>query len=646
MAHRWLTPLLCLSVVFASAQSHSTVDSLVNRLSAAVGKEKVRLLSSLCTELSAHNTEKSIRYGKQAVQLAEKIHDEAGLAQASLALAHSYRLVNDRPHALSLLLNTLSIYRERKDLSGQALTLELLGQIYLDLGGYPEALDRLLQALELYRQAGKPAKAALVLGSIGHLYAAEHHDSSAIHYLRQSLALLEAQPQKSYGDLTLAANDIGLQYKATGHFDEALAYLHKAATYCQQIPLPYRTHAESMVLTNLGSLQESRHNYDKALEYNQQALALAQRSNNRVLLGLSHKNRGRIYSLQEDYPRAIASYLQADTIFSGFHMADQLAETSMALTDNYFHLGNYPMAVRYGKRALEISTKAHQPALAQKALQDLVHIFEATGDFRQALVFQQQYQAIRDTLLTQEKTDQISKLQVLFDVNRKQESIKLLEMTREKEKVIRYVLCAGILLLIIIGALIYRQQRMLIRKDRLIHASQQTLMQVQLTNTRMHEEQLRNELQGKNKELTTYALNFIQKNQLLEELKQKIRTLKQEADGKAGPELSRLQYMISHSFNLDKDWDDFRIYFEQVHHRFFQELQARFKDLTAKELRLCALMKLNLSSKEIATILGISVNSVKMARYRMRKKIGVNSETDLTCFMINFEKQLEEQSIR
>ena len=122
--------------------------------------------------------------------------------------------------------------------------------------------------------------------------------------------------------------------------------------------------------------------------------------------------------------------------------------------------------------------------------------------------------------------------------------------------------------------------------------------------------------------------------------------MKQEADGKAGPELSRLQYMISHSFNLDKDWDDFRIYFEQVHHRFFQELQARFKDLTAKELRLCALMKLNLSSKEIATILGISVNSVKMARYRMRKKIGVNSETDLTCFMINFEKQLEEQSIR
>jgi DNA-binding CsgD family transcriptional regulator len=214
----------------------------------------------------------------------------------------------------------------------------------------------------------------------------------------------------------------------------------------------------------------------------------------------------------------------------------------------------------------------------------------------------------------------------------------------EKERILLYVLLGCFAFLIIIGLLIYRQQRLKNRKDKMIYASQQQLMEARLTNTKLHEEQLQNEVKLKNKELTSFALNFIQKNQLLETLKTKIMDMRKEANGVMSQKLNNLQHIIRHSFNLDEDWNEFRLYFEQVHDQFFKELNTHYPDLSGKELRLCALLKLNLSTKEMATILGISPASVKMARYRLRKKLNLDSENDLTAFMIRLEKNISEKS--
>ena len=102
-------------------------------------------------------------------------------------------------------------------------------------------------------------------------------------------------------------------------------------------------------------------------------------------------------------------------------------------------------------------------------------------------------------------------------------------------------------------------------------------------------------------------------------------------------EISRLVHLIDYSFSLDKDWEGFSKIFEQVHRGFFVNLKECFPTLTKNGLRLCALLRINLSSKEIATILGISPNSVRIARYRLRKKLEMENEQSLLDFLMGIK---------
>ncbi len=90
--------------------------------------------------------------------------------------------------------------------------------------------------------------------------------------------------------------------------------------------------------------------------------------------------------------------------------------------------------------------------------------------------------------------------------------------------------------------------------------------------------------------------------------------------------------------NIDKDWNNFKLYFENVHREFFIRLNQDFPDLTPNELKLAALIRLNLNIKESALILGISPESVKTARYRLRKKLNLEQETSILNFFLELEQ--------
>ncbi|MEO1652492.1 MAG: helix-turn-helix transcriptional regulator, partial [Bacteroidota bacterium] len=92
---------------------------------------------------------------------------------------------------------------------------------------------------------------------------------------------------------------------------------------------------------------------------------------------------------------------------------------------------------------------------------------------------------------------------------------------------------------------------------------------------------------------------------------------------------------IDYNFSLDKDWQDFQKIYEQVHQDFFDSLQRQFPDLTAGEIRLCALMRLNLNSQDIAAVLGISSDSLRTTRYRLRKKMNLPKGRNLASHIMS-----------
>jgi DNA-binding CsgD family transcriptional regulator len=85
----------------------------------------------------------------------------------------------------------------------------------------------------------------------------------------------------------------------------------------------------------------------------------------------------------------------------------------------------------------------------------------------------------------------------------------------------------------------------------------------------------------------------------------------------------------------DNSWNDFDLYFESINKNFYTRLKQSYPDISTNDLKICALIKLNLSIKEMASILNISPDSVKTARYRLRKKLQLSTEDNLTSFILS-----------
>ncbi|MGQ1909531.1 hypothetical protein ACT3CE_07050 [Marinifilum sp. RC60d5] len=153
---------------------------------------------------------------------------------------------------------------------------------------------------------------------------------------------------------------------------------------------------------------------------------------------------------------------------------------------------------------------------------------------------------------------------------------------------------------------------------------------VQLRN-----EKLRSEVDYKNKELASSTMNIIHKNEVLSysvgELKKALKKIK---DPTALVQVRQLMKTIDAEFNSKQDWEQFEIHFDQVHEHFIKRLRTRYPKLTPKDLRLCAYLRMNLSTKEIAPLMNISVRGVEISRYRLRKKFELSRDENLIDFIL------------
>ena len=142
--------------------------------------------------------------------------------------------------------------------------------------------------------------------------------------------------------------------------------------------------------------------------------------------------------------------------------------------------------------------------------------------------------------------------------------------------------------------------------------------------------------QNNHSEAINMALNIIQKNESLNALSKKIDVFRANPKfAECYPELFELQNMIRETLQLDKDRDTFQLYVNQNNELFYTAIRSKYPNLTPNEVRLTALIRLNLSSKEIASILNISNKSVEMNRYRLRKKMQLSGSINLSEFIRN-----------
>ena len=149
---------------------------------------------------------------------------------------------------------------------------------------------------------------------------------------------------------------------------------------------------------------------------------------------------------------------------------------------------------------------------------------------------------------------------------------------------------------------------------------------------------LETEIRYKNKELATITMNHYKRGRLLTKLKEDIGDAsKKITDRDQRKSFHKVIKQIEEAEKQNNDWEQFSIHFDDVHNNFLKNMKEKYPDLSPADLKICAYLKINLSSKEIAQILNISLKGVEVARYRLRKKLGIETDVNLVSFLNDIE---------
>ena len=197
----------------------------------------------------------------------------------------------------------------------------------------------------------------------------------------------------------------------------------------------------------------------------------------------------------------------------------------------------------------------------------------------------------------------------------------------------------GLCLLALLQYIVYRFVKK--KKDRVIEqqrvAHQAELERQEKKIIELEKEQLEADLRFKSKELSSVVMMNIAHQEFLNSLKEEIQ--KQKLSGQhSRKNLDKLLALVNNNIVSDEEsWIMFQANFDRIHENFFRNLKLQYTDLTSGDLRFCALLRLNMPTKEIAKLLNISTRGVDAARYRLRKKFNLLPEESLTDFLINFK---------
>jgi DNA-binding CsgD family transcriptional regulator len=187
------------------------------------------------------------------------------------------------------------------------------------------------------------------------------------------------------------------------------------------------------------------------------------------------------------------------------------------------------------------------------------------------------------------------------------------------------------------------QSRKLHEKESILHGleiEKQEKEKDHLQKVLFAEEQInklqQEKLQQKNRELSASTLHILNKNEMLGNIRKMAEQAIDEDEVDKKVWFKKLIHEIDLNTDLDEQWDQFKLHFESVHKGFFEKLTRAYPNLTQNELKLCAYLRMNLSTKEIAQMLHISAESVTTKRYRLRKKLKLDNEENLVGFIGGF----------
>ncbi len=481
-----------------------------------------------------------------------------------------------------------------------------------------------------------------ILSSIGYQYWVQGNYKEALRYLL--ISKKKHKKNNNYKGVASTTLHIGLIYADLKEYNEALREYNKAIHLFTDLKL---TNDVATTFTKIATILIEQNKHIEALEYLNNALEIHTKSNFTYGIAEIHNRLTLLHLNKNNLDKA--SYHIHESIRLSKEIGDTYGLTSsMILLGKTLRLkGNLKEAEHNLKMGLQSSKENNLKKQELASYQELKKLKTIMNQPEQALLFYNNYVKLKDTLFNYKKSKEIAFLEFKNKLEQTNTKISILEQEHGMKKIINYTLFTSILLISISAYIIlsvYRKRSEkeieFAIKEQDILKSQNSLAQKFIQNEKLKQKELEEQLEFKNKQLTSYTFNFQQKNEIINKIQNIVKHLDQVSSLEEKKLIQELKKLAEENLSIDKNWENFRNYFEEAKIGFHAKLKLKHENLKANDLKICSLIRLNLNIKETASILGISPGSLKTARYRLRKKLELNPKQEIIDYLISLEKEM------
>ncbi|WP_299838849.1 tetratricopeptide repeat protein [uncultured Tenacibaculum sp.] len=606
-----------------SAQNLRKIDSLKSLIGSKKLTDSTLIVAynEIGFEYVSSNYELSKNYITKAIRIAKKSNNRRGLAGANncLGIAHYYQKEYDS--ALVYFNKALTINREEKYLWGQASALFQIGVINKYQSNYLKSIFNFQEAKSIFESHNDLISVAKAYENIGASYNLMGYYQKAISFYLKANEIYEKR--KNTKGIGRIYHYIGTMYLKQKKYNKALEYIGKSLSGVKKAKNKKQV---TVVYLNLGKSYLGLKEFDKALHYFEEALKIRLSILNKKSIAIVQVRIGEVHYHLKEYDKSIQFLNKAlDNFVKKGDFLDQITAHYM-IAKSYLAVHKLFLAKEHVKKAIQISEKVGDIELQKKSYKIYMDILKKEGKINTALKYAEKVNVLNDSIYKLEELKKVSELQVIYEIEEKEKQINKQEIEIEffkKEKEIRdlrfNILIISVLLFMVFLILGFYTNKQKVIQSRLL-----------VQNSILEKEKLSAEIAFKKRELVTHTLQITKKNMVLEKLKKYIEdTMKSENDFVKFNSRKLLQIIRSELVHDKEQWNNFKNYFEKVHPNFYIQIKEKYPKITSGELRLLALIKMNLSYKEIGGILNITYEGVKKATYRLRKKMELTSEMSL-----------------
>jgi len=397
-----------------------------------------------------------------------------------------------------------------------------------------------------------------------------------------------------------------LLYKVR-EYDESLFYAKKGLTAWikrEQEEGYEKTYKERANLLNtIGNTFYQKRKFDSANIYYGQALQLATQNKDTILTGKTLGNIGKILYAQNKFDSAYSFFKTDYQSSKGDSIYDEAASASAWAARANLAIGNKGAALSEAREAIRFLKLWPNGPYLRDTYYTITQVFRAMGNSDSAFYYYDRYNILNDSLEKEIATSSlaISKAKLADETNKY--NIQKLNREKKEQVTLRNIIIGAIVLVSLIAILIVNRVRL---------------------STKIRMEKAEQEVNSARDQLKMFTENIIEKTNLIEKLEMQVKGKESSLEQQA-----IISELSQQTILTEDDWHKFKSLFEKIYPGFFVKLKEKFPDITLAEQRMAALTRLQLTTKQIGSMLGISVDSVHKSRYRLRQRFNAGTDTNL-----------------